>query len=305
MVMANGAWLPQTHLTRYTYSEVHMGMEARIVVYAETEQQAQEACSAAFRRIGQLDAIMSDYKPDSELNKLCAAPANQPVRVSADLWRVLTKASQVSRETKGAFDVTAGPVIRLWRAARKSKKLPDPTALQAAMRLVGRDKMRLDPTSRTVTLSHAGMQLDLGGIAKGYAGDAAQRVLKQHGISRALVEFGGDIVVTGPPPGKAGWTILVPNATADGAKELEFKHCAVSTSGDTEQFTIIDGVQYSHVVDPRTGQALTNRIQSTVIVQYGLDSDPMSTALTVMSPAERGEYLRLHTKAKVFIKSLK
>jgi thiamine biosynthesis lipoprotein len=155
------------------------------------------------------------------------------------------------------------------------------------------------------------MKLDLGGIAKGYAADAAQRVLQQHGITRALVELGGDIVVSGPPPGTEGWTIRVPNAAGSGDRrqagtrgagdgdseehplrlspvacrrptDLRFAHRAISTSGDTEQFVVIGGRHYSHVVDPRTGQALTNRVQVTLTAPDGLTSDPLATALSVL-----------------------
>src|SRR5579862_5301967 len=125
-----------------------------------------------------------------------------------------------------------------------------------------------------------GMRLDLGGIAKGYADDEVQKVLKQHGIKRALVEMGGDIVVSDPPPGSKGWEILVPNAGIDHAPDkLYFANQAISTSGDTEQFVVIGGVRYSHVVDPHTGQALTSRVQVTVIAPDGLTSDPLCKAI--------------------------
>lgn len=279
-----------------------MGVDARLIVYASSEDQAQRACSAAFARIGELDRIMSDYKVDSELNQLCAAPAGKPVVVSRDLFRVLSRAQEFARLSGGAFDITAGPVIRLWRAARKAGIRPASESLALARSLVGYEKLHLDARRWTATLAVSGMKLDLGGIAKGYADDEAQRVLRKFGITRALVEMGGDIVVTGPPPGQAGWRITVPNSSVPG--EMLFKHCAISSSGDTEQFTVIDGVQYSHVVDPRTGEALTNRVQSTVVTQFGLDSDPLSTALTVGSESERAALLVLFPRARVWTRSL-
>jgi len=301
---------PSGALSRYTYTEYHMGVDARLLVYAPDRSTAEDACSAAFARIAALDTIMSDYRRDSELTRLSARAGGPPVRVSPDLFRVLRRAQEVARYSGGAFDVTVGPLVALWRAARKTAVLPDPAALQHARRLVGWQKLRLDEHTRTVRLTIPGMRLDLGGIAKGYAADAAQRVLREHGITRALVELGGDIVVSGPPPGTDGWTIRVPNAagsgdrrqaTGDGEDKLSllspvtcrlptdfhFAHRAISTSGDTEQFVVIGGRHYSHVVDPRTGQALTNRVQVTLTAPDGLTSDPLATALSVLGGKDR------------------
>lgn len=278
-----------------------MGIDARIVVYAKDQTTAENACSAAFKRIAELDTIMSDYRVDSELNNLCAKPFGKPVSVSRDLFVVLRRAEEVSRRSEGAFDVTVGPLIKIWRKARKTGVLPLAPEVEAARQLVGWQNVVLDSRARTVTFKIPGIKLDLGGIAKGYADDQAQIVLKKCGIDRALIEMGGDIVVTGPPPGTKGWKIQVPNAGAD----MLFSHCAISTSGDTEQFTVIGGVQYSHVVDPRTGWALTNRVQSTIIARDGLTTDPLSTALTVLGDEDRARFLKWYPKTKSFMKSLK
>lgn len=282
-----------------------MGVDARLVVYAADQAAAEKACTAAFARIAELDAIMSDYRRDSELNKLCDQAGGPPVKVSSELFDVLAHAQVLSKRSGGAFDVTAGPLIALWRSARKTTTLPDPAALERARALVGWRKLTLDKGAQTVRLAVKGMRLDLGGIAKGYADDEAQRVLREHGITRALVEMGGDIVVSDPPPGAEGWTIRVPNAGDDhGPKDLLFKRCAISTSGDTEQFTIIDGVQYSHVVDPRTGQALTNRVQATIVAPRGLDSDPLATVLTIVGEKERSKLLRAYPGTKMYLRVL-
>jgi len=300
-----GTGLPSDPLTRFTFTEYHMGVDARMVVYAPDQPSAEKACSAAFARIAVLDAIMSDYRKDSELMRLCDKSGGPPLRVSSDLFDVLKRAQELAKRTEGAFDVTVGPLIALWRAARKTGKLPDPVELSKARRLVGWQSVQLDECTRTVHLDARGMRLDLGGIAKGYACDQAQRVLKKHRIGRALVEMGGDLVVSGPPPGTEGWTIRVPNAGDDqGPKDLLFANCAISTSGDTEQFTVIGGVQYSHVVDPRTGQALTNRVQSTVVARDGLTSDPLATALTVLSRKEGEKLLRAYRGARSYVKVL-
>jgi thiamine biosynthesis lipoprotein len=296
---------PKESLARFSYTEYHMGVDARLVVYAPDRATAEAACTAAFARIAALDSIMSDYRRDSELNRLSAQAGGPPIRVSAELFKVLRRAQEVSRRSDGAFDVTVGPLIAVWRQARKSGILPEPADIERARRLIGWRKVRLDNRARTVRLTVAGMKLDLGGIAKGYADDEAQCVLKQHGITRALVEMGGDIVVSGPPSDKVGWTIRVPNAGDDqGPADMHFANRAISTSGDTEQFAVIGGRRYSHVVDPRTGQALTNRVQVTVIAANGLTSDPLSTALTVLRRENRDRLLRSYPGTRAFVKAL-
>ena len=282
-----------------------MGIIARLVVYAPNKAVVEKACTAAFARIAALESIMSDYRRDSELMRLCDQAGEPPVPVSRDLFIVLQRAQEVARRAGGAFDITAGPLISLWRAARKTGVLPNSADVQRARSLVDWRKLRLDERARTAHLAVSGMRLDLGGIAKGYAADEAHRVLKHHGITRALVELGGDIVVSGPPPGTSGWTIQVPNAgKGRQPAELRFADRAISTSGDTEQFTIIGGRRFSHVVDPRTGQALTNRVQATVVAPDGLTSDPLSTALTVLGPGERKRLMRAYRGTRAYVRVL-
>lgn len=255
---------------RFEYSQVAMGVRARIVLYAEDEPAAQQAASAAFDRIAYLEDVMSDYRPTSELMRLCAKAGGPPVHVSPELLFILTKSQDLAERSGGAFDVTVGPLVRLWRQARKSGVLPTPAERIAARRLVGWRKMRIDPKSSTVRLAVPGMRLDLGGIAKGYACDEAIRVLKEQGIESALVEMGGDIAVSRPPPGNDGWEIEV------AGKTMILSNEAISSSGDTEQFVEIGGKRYSHIVDPKTGLGLTSRIAVTVVAPAGWVSDGLS-----------------------------
>jgi len=176
--------------------------------------------------------------------------------------------------------VTSGPIVRLWRQARKSGRMPTEQDLEAARRLAGWRGLALDASTRTARLTTAGMKLDLGGIAKGYAGDCALAALRRAGIGSALCEAGGDIVAGDPPPGRPGWTIGI----AGGERELVVANAAVSTSGDTEQFVVIGGTRYSHVVDPRTGLGLTSRVAATVLAPAGLIADGLATAASVLGP---------------------
>ena len=285
---------------RFEYSEMAMGVRARIVLYAPDEAHAQDVARAAFDRIAYLEQVMSDYRPDSELMRLCAQAGGPPVRVGPELYYILRKSQDLSRRSGGAFDVTAGPLVRLWRAARKSGKLPEQAEIEAARRLVGWQKVALDPRARTVHLETPGMQLDLGGIAKGYACEEAIRVLRKQGIASALVEMGGDIVVSGPPPGTQGWVIVtsqIPNP-----KSEILSNCAVSSSGDTEQFVEIGGKRYSHVVDPKTGLGLTDRSAVTIIAPTGTLSDGLSTAVSVLGEERGRTLLSQYRRVRAFIR---
>ncbi len=267
-----------------------MGTQFKIIVYAPGEGNATTAAKAAFARVAELDRIMSDYRANSELMQLCEKAGGPPVQVSEDLFYVLTKAQEVARLSDGAFDVTIGPIVRLWRRARYSKSLPDPTELERARSLVGYEKLHLDAKQQTVQLDKKGMRLDLGGIAKGYVADAVLVVLKKHGISRALVAAGGDIAVSGPPPDADGWRIgIAPLEDPDKKPErfIVLKNAAVSTSGDAEQFVEIDGKRYSHIVDPRTGIGLVGRMSVTVVARDGATTDSLTKVICILGP-EKG-----------------
>lgn len=271
---------------RFEFTEPQMGVPFRLVLYAPGREAAETAARAAFARIAELNAVMSDYDSDSELSRLSAtAGSGRAVPVSADLWRVLERAQELARRTDGAFDVTVGPAVILWRKARRDRALPDPARLARAREAVGWRHLELDPKTRTARLLRPGMKLDLGGIAKGYAADEALKVLAARGIHRALVAGGGDLAVSAPPPGRAGWRVEVtPPTPSPKLPEywVSLRQAALATSGDVFQHVEIGGVRYSHIVDPRTGLGLTHRSQVTVIARDGLTADSLSTALSVL-----------------------
>ncbi len=267
-----------------------MGTLFQITLYAATEAAARSAARAAFARVAALDDIMSDYQADSELMRLCEAPVGHPVRVSADLFAVLEQAQHFSALTDGAFDVTVGPFVRLWRFARKKRTLPTPVEMAAAAASVGYKKLRLDRRHHTAELLVPNMRLDLGGIAKGYAADQALAVLKGRGLARALVAASGDIAVGDPPPGRRGWKVAITglnSPTLGKAGRVLLRNAGISTSGDAEQFIEIGGTRYSHIVDPATGLGLTQRIQVTIIAPCATTTDALATGVSVLG-AERG-----------------
>jgi thiamine biosynthesis lipoprotein len=269
-------------LQRYEYSQVLMGVQVRLVLYTTNEEASKTAARAAFARVAELEDIMSDYRPDSELMRLSrTSGSGWSIAVSKELYEVLAYAHDVSQASGGAFDVTVGPLVQFWRQARETKRLPDAVGLATSQARVGWQKIVFDPPRQSVLLTARDMRLDLGGIAKGYAGDEAIRVLREHGVASALFEAGGDVVVSDAPPDSAGWRI----ETQD-ARVLTLANEAVSTSGDTEQFVEIGGVRYSHVVDPRTGIGLTDQWAATVVAPRGVTTDALSTACTVLGPTK-------------------
>jgi thiamine biosynthesis lipoprotein len=278
--------LPQpAALPMFESVEPHMGTLMRITVYARDSTHAASAFHAAFARILALDAALTDYQPQSELNRLTQTAVKRPVKVSNDLLAVLLKAEQFSRETSGAFDVTIGPVTHLWRAARKTHVVPTRQQIDAAVARTGFRKLHIDSAARTVEVDEPGMQLDLGGIAKGYAADEALAALAECGIHSALVAASGDLTFSGPPPGKPGWRIEVDpmgQVTGPLTRVLKLTHAAVSTSGDGEQHLDATGNRYSHIVDPHSGFGLTSGMAVTVLARSGIDADAASTAIEVL-----------------------
>ena len=287
-----------TDLQRFEYRQTRMGMAVRVVLYAPSDSAARRAGTAAYRRMAELENIFSSYKASSELNQIREQAVGTPVRVSAPLFTVLKDAQRLGRQSNGAFDVTAGPLFALWAQARETGTLPDSSALRQARRRVGWSKIQLNEDRRTVRLRADSMQLNLGGIAKGYILDEALDTLQTLGISRALIEAGGDLVMSDPPPSEAGWTVQIPGAGSEGqADTLRLADAAVSTSGDTYQSVVINGTRYSHVVDPRTGLGLTHHLLVTIISKNGMTADGLATTVSVLGPDHGRAFLNEHYPA--------
>jgi thiamine biosynthesis lipoprotein len=294
----------QAELARFEFSQVHMGMPVRLVFHAATPEQAERAARAAFARVAELDAILSDYQRDSELNRL-AATSGVWTPVSADLYAVLKRALEIAEASGGAFDPTVGPLTLMWREARRTRRLPEATELADARTRVGWRHLNLDPATRAARLDRARMRLDLGGIAKGYILQEALAVLMAQGMPQALAEAGGDIVVGDAPPGKPGWRIEVPHAgAAFVARAAALTRAALSTSGATVQFVEIDGVRYSHIVDPRTGLAVTHDRVTSVIARDGATADALATAINVLAAEGSAGLLAKYPEAIISMRSV-
>jgi thiamine biosynthesis lipoprotein len=315
-LLAAADQIPAAEPARFEFEEPHMGTRFRIVVHATDKDTAITAATAAFKRVRELEAVLSDYKSSSETMKLGAANDREPGKtfsIGDDLAAVLGYALDVSKQSDGAFDVTIGPLSKLWREARKANQLPAEADRTAALAKVGWKNVELDRERKAVRLKLAGMRLDFGGIGKGYAADAALAVLKSHGCSRALVAAAGDITVGDPPPDRDAWLVDVEPLGAGKPKiHVKLTNASVSTSGDLYQFVEIGGERYSHLLNPKTGLGLMGFVRATVVAKHGWQADALTKAACLM-PAEQatklidsleGTAMHLATKANANAKEV-
>ena len=299
---AHGLQARATPQVRHHFTRLIMGVEANITIESELPRdQVEQAARACFDRLAQLDAIFSDYKRDSELNNLTKQPINTPTKVSSDLFLIISQAQHISDITNGAFDITIGPYVALWRTARSTGTLPTKEQLADAKQRVGNHLISLNQANQTITLHANNMKLDLGGIAKGYAAEAGIKVLKAQGFPRCLVALAGDVATGDAPltseptePPSLGWRIDI-DSDHSTTNSLRLKNRSVSTSGDTQQFIDIAGIRYSHIVDPRTGLGAVGTTPVTIVGPDGAITDALATAFTIMSDVQR-EAARKHFK---------
>jgi FAD:protein FMN transferase len=282
--MAAGGCAAPT-LQRYAYAQIHMGTKARIVLYAPDEPAARAAAKIAFARLAYLDSVLSDYRQDSEINRLCAGQAGTWTHISPDLFHVLRSSRELAEASDGAFDPTVGPLSQLWRDARREGHLPEAEAIAQARQRVGFNLVDLDEASQAARLAREGMRLDFGAIGKGYGADEALDAMRNLGFSRALVDVGGDMAVGDPPPGARHWQIEIQTGYPEEARPVvRIANAGVATSGDSEQFIEIEGQRLSHILDPRSGLGLTTRSAATVVAPSGERADALASVVCILGP---------------------
>lgn len=273
---------------RYEYNRPKMGTEFRVIVYSRDSLKAAKAVDAAYRRVDELNQIMSDYLENSELSRLSrTAGSGKYVEVSDHLFEVIERSLEISRTTNGAFDITVGPFIKMWRETRQTKELPARDELNRTNKAVGYEKIKLNREDQSIRLLSPGMLLDLGAVGKGFAADKMLGVIERHGIHSVLVDAGGDIRLGDAPPGREGWKIGLKIVNDKGEladTTMNISNKAVATSGDLYQFVEIDGKRYSHIVDPRTGLGITDQSRVTVIANDGTTADGYASAISVLGP---------------------
>lgn len=270
---------------KYSFQQPKMGSPFNIVIYSLDSLEAERAAISAFKMIDTLNQIYSDYLPESELNKLCSTSGSgEWMKVSEPLFNILKKAYNASKISFGSFDVTVSPVVRLWRTARREKKLPKIDSLRAAKQKVSYKYIEFNATNKSVRLKKLGMQLDLGGIAKGETAQRAYLRLYELGFPYSLIDAGGDIVAGNVPPEVKGWSVAInlPESEELMDRPLLLLNKAVTTSGDLYQYLEVNGKKYSHIINPATGFALTNTRNVTVIANNGADADWLTKACSIL-----------------------
>lgn len=296
--MVAAALLSAGEPVRYEYLQEKMAVPVRVVFYTENPDLAAVAQEAVYRRFDELNEIMSDYNPESEIVRACreSGETGEPVPIDDALYAVLAKSREMNRITGGTFDISVSPVVKLWRRSRIFGRRPPEKYLDRAKMLVGNENWELlEPGSLgegeprgALRVLKKDVRLDLGGIAKGYAIDEGIRILKEFGICAALIDAGGDIRVTAAPPDAEGWTIGGVSFSTEGkaAYHLTLVDAAIATSGDMFQHFEIDAVRYSHIIDPRNGEPLTRRSTVSILAPDATTADALASGISVLGPEQ-------------------
>jgi len=264
-------------MLRLEQSAEAMGSAYSIVVYGYDREKMESAVEAAFDEVRQLDNMLSNYKPDSEWSEVNREAAQHPVHVSAELFQLLSACQEYSRESEGAFDISVGPLMKVWGFYKGTGHLPHKAEIMAAMQHVGYKHVHLDAAAQTVSFDRAGVELDPGGIGKGYAVDRMIDVLKAKGITIALVSGGGSSIygLGAPPNEPRGWLIKIrdPKNERKSVAEVYLKDDSLSTSGSYEKFFVAEGHVYAHIMDPRTGWPAQGMLSVSIVTPLTIDSE--------------------------------
>ena len=266
-------------------SRIVMGTFANITAVAKDLKTAGASVEAAFSRLKRVDELMSDYIADSQLSQVNRDAFDKPIPVDNDLFEVLRISGKYSRQTDGAFDITVGPVVKLWRSTQDGGDLPTETELAEASAKVGFKKLILDEENKTVRFAVDGMRLDLGGIAKGYAIDLAIEAMQQTGAIGGLIDVGGDVRCFGPPSDdKESWLVGLQDPSVEGQLllVLKLRDMAVATSGDYQRFAEVDGKKYSHIINPQVGSTADELVSVSIVARTATAADALATAVSVM-----------------------
>jgi thiamine biosynthesis lipoprotein len=254
-----------------------MGATYSVILYGEDRNKLEAASEDAFEEARRLDLLLSNYKPESEWSKVNREAAEHPVQVSRELFELLAACVNYSRQSEGAFDITVGPLMRVWGFYKGSGHLPQPGELKQAMQQIGYRNIVLDPAKQTVFFTKRALNLDPGGVGKGYAVDRMVEVLKKDGIRAALVSGGGSSIycLGNPPDEPAGWRVQIkdPHDEFKAVAEIALKNESLSTSGSYEKFFMAEGKTWSHIMDPRTGYPAQGTLSVSVIAPLTLDSE--------------------------------
>lgn len=299
--------LLQAQTRKFSYSEMKMGSAFNLIIVSADSNKANHLARKSYELVDSLNHIFSNYDSSSELSKINASAGLLPYKMSRAMLDLVQKSQYAYIQSKGAYDISIGPLSSLWRKARKAKLFPEASTVLATKKLVGLNQVKINKRLGTIFLPNANMQLDFGGIAKGYIAQWVINFLKANGIQQALVDAGGDIVMSGPPLNQQGWLIGVnlPETTDQLLnKKLQLSNCSVATSGDVYQFIEYKGVKYSHIINPLTGYGVTNLRNVTIVAKTGATADWLATACSIL-PIKEAKQLAISHQAALLITTLK
>ncbi len=277
-----------TAATRFHLSHAAMGTEFTIDLYASDQSTAEHEADLAFDEVDRLEDLLSNYRPSSELSRISRDAGNGPVVTDPETFQFLERSLFWSQRSGGAFDITVGPLLRVWGFYQHGGRVPSDAELKALRDSIGSEKIELDGEHRTVAFTnHHAMDLDPGSIGKGFAVDAAVRLLREAGVQSALISAGGStLYAIGAPPGESGWVVKVEDPRSAGvtAATVLLKDTSLSSGACTQKFFIKDGHRYCHIFNPQTLRPMEGVLQSTVISPSATDSDALSTVVFVLPP---------------------
>lgn len=271
-----------------------MACEYAIELYGSDAGAFPRIVGEAFDEVDRIDRLMSNYKSDSPLSRINREAARHPVAVDPELFDFIAESMRYLHDSDGAFDITVGPLMKAWGFFHGDGRVPSGEELAAARRHVGGAHVILNATTRTIAFDEPGVELDLGGIAKGYAVDRVVAMLKRRGIATALISAGGSTIYgLGAPPGRDAWDVTIqdPIDTRKFALVVRLKDRAVSVAGSSEKSFEADGLTYSHIMDPRTGKPAQGVLSVAVLASTGTAGDALDDAFFVLGPERSREYL--------------
>jgi FAD:protein FMN transferase len=273
----SSAEAPQAALTQRVEANIDaMGSTYSVVVYGSDEARLRAAVEDASEEARRLDHLLSNYIPASEWSQVNREASSQPVRISTELFQLLAACMEYSRESEGSFDITVGPLMKVWGFYKGSGHLPHRAEVRGALDEVGYQNIVLDPKTNTVRFAKDGVEMDPGGIGKGYAVDKMVAILKEDGVTSALVSASGSSIYgLGAPPNEPGWKIKIrdPKDASKSAAEVVLNNMSMSTSGNYEKFFFAEGKMYSHIMDPRTGYPSEGMLAVSVVSPKTIDSE--------------------------------
>jgi len=281
----------------YRSSHEAMATTFEVAAYGANRDYLAAVVNEVFEEIDRLEAQLSNYRPDSEVSYINRAAAHHPVVVEPGLFGLIRDAIRYSSETAGAFDITIGPLLKAWGFVQKKGRVPEAAEIAQMLKTVGYAHVKLNAAARTLWFDELGVQLDLGGIGKGFAVDRTVEILRSSGVTRALVSSGtSSIFALGAPPDARTWDITLrdPFDAQKAADVIHLKNCSLSTSGNYENFFEENGKIYSHILDPVTGRPVEGMLSAAVLALSATESEALSTAFFVMGPEHAGHYVAAH-----------